>query len=91
MWLMRLIIRLDAPLRSYLLGGVMSRIREPDPQRENPEQVQLDGVLDGIEALPKRIDRYGKAKKALSMWPIIWLPFPSIKPWRPRFKGAGTT
>ena len=34
-----------------------------DPERENPEQVELDGVSDGIEALPKRIDRYGKAKK----------------------------
>lgn len=34
-----------------------------DPERENPAQVQLDGVSEGIEALPKRIDRYGKAKK----------------------------
>ena len=34
-----------------------------DPKRENPEKLALDGVSDGIEALPKRIDRYGKAKK----------------------------
>lgn len=34
-----------------------------DPQRENPAELALDGVSDGIEALPKRIDRYGKAKK----------------------------
>lgn len=44
-------------------GAVMSRKRQPDPERENPAQVELDGVSDGIEALPKRIDRYGKAKK----------------------------
>lgn len=35
----------------------------PDPEIENPAQVELDGVLEGIEALPKRIERYGKAKK----------------------------
>jgi hypothetical protein len=34
-----------------------------DPQRENPALLEQDGVSDGIEALPKRIDRYGKAKK----------------------------
>lgn len=33
------------------------------PQRENPAQVELDGVSEGIEALPKRVDRYSKAKK----------------------------
>ena len=32
-------------------------------QKENPDQVELDGVQDGIEALPKRVERYGKAKK----------------------------
>ena len=31
-------------------------------QRENPELLEQNGVSDGIEALPKRIDRYGKAK-----------------------------
>ena len=34
-----------------------------DPEVENPAQVELDGVSEGIEALPKRIDKYGKAKK----------------------------
>jgi hypothetical protein len=34
-----------------------------EPERENPEELAFDGVSDGIEALPKRIDRYGKAKK----------------------------
>jgi hypothetical protein len=35
----------------------------PDsPKRENPEQVELDGVSEGIEALPRRVERYGKAK-----------------------------
>jgi hypothetical protein len=32
------------------------------PEKENPEQVELVGVQDGIEALPKRVERYGKAK-----------------------------
>ena len=34
-----------------------------DPKRENPELHEQTGVSDGIEALPKRIDRYGKAKR----------------------------
>lgn len=33
-----------------------------DPKRENPAELSLDGVSEGIGALPKRIDRYGKAK-----------------------------
>ena len=35
--------------------------RIPDPEKENPDQVELDGV-QGIEALPRRVQRYGKAK-----------------------------
>jgi len=34
-----------------------------DPKRENPSELALEGVSDGIEALPQRVDRYGKAKK----------------------------
>jgi hypothetical protein len=34
-----------------------------DPKRENPAQLELDGVLEDIEELPKRLGRYGKAKK----------------------------
>jgi len=33
-----------------------------DPKRENPEERSLDGVSEGIEALPGRLNRYGKAK-----------------------------
>ena len=33
-----------------------------EPKRENPAELSLDGVSEGIGALPKRIDRYGKAK-----------------------------
>lgn len=33
------------------------------PERENPEELSLDGVSEGIEALPGRLNRYGKAKK----------------------------
>ena len=39
-------------------------MREPTDQKKNPEQVELDGVSEGIEALPKRVDRYGKARKS---------------------------
>jgi hypothetical protein len=34
-----------------------------DPKRENPESVAAEIGVQGIEALPKRIERYGKAKK----------------------------
>jgi hypothetical protein len=37
--------------------------RLPDPKRENPAELTLDGVSEGIEALPGRLSRYGKAKK----------------------------
>lgn len=33
------------------------------PKSENPEQVELDGVSEGIDALPARLLRYGKGKK----------------------------
>ena len=36
---------------------------EVDPKRENPDQLELDGVSEGIDALPGRLSRYGKAKK----------------------------
>jgi hypothetical protein len=38
-------------------------MREPNDQKKNPEQVELDGVSEGIEALPQRVDRYSKARK----------------------------
>ena len=41
----------------------MSRRPSPDPERENPEELALDGVSGGIEELPGRVNRYGKAKK----------------------------
>jgi plasmid rolling circle replication initiator protein Rep len=38
--------------------------RKPDPQKENPDTVAAEiGVQGGIETLPKRVDRYSKAKK----------------------------
>jgi len=36
---------------------------QPDPQKENPESWSDDIGVEGIEALPKKIDRYSKAKK----------------------------
>jgi len=41
----------------------MLKNSQDDPERENPSELPLEGVSDGVEALPKRIDRYGKAKK----------------------------
>lgn len=35
----------------------------PDPERENPDSVDAEIGVQGIEALPKRIERYGNAKK----------------------------
>ncbi len=34
-----------------------------EPQKENPDSVAAEIGVQGIEALPKRVDRYGKAKK----------------------------
>ena len=33
------------------------------PKRENPDLLEQNGVSEGIEALPGRLNRYGKAKK----------------------------
>jgi hypothetical protein len=40
----------------------MAKNRHDDPERENPAELALDGVSEGIEALPGRLNRYGKAK-----------------------------
>lgn len=37
--------------------------RPPDDQRESPDSVAAEVRAQGIEALPQRVDRYGKAKK----------------------------
>jgi hypothetical protein len=37
--------------------------RPPDPKRENPDSLAGETGVQGIEALPKKIDRYSKAKK----------------------------
>jgi hypothetical protein len=34
----------------------------PNHQRESPDQRELDGASEGIETLPRRVSRYGKAK-----------------------------
>ena len=36
----------------------------PEHQKENPDSVGAEIGVDGIEALPKRVERYGKAKKS---------------------------
>ena len=35
----------------------------PDPQKENPDSLAGETGVQGIEALPKKIDRYSKAKR----------------------------
>lgn len=40
----------------------MLQRRRPDPESENPDLVEQDGVSDGIEAHPRRVSRYGKAR-----------------------------
>lgn len=37
-------------------------MRRDRPESENPDLLQQDGVSGGIEELPGRVDRYGKAK-----------------------------
>ncbi len=39
------------------------RRRPPDPEKENPDAVAADIGVQGIETLPRRVDRYSKAKK----------------------------
>lgn len=41
----------------------MAKNHPPDTPKENPKELELDGVSDGIEALPRRLERYGKAKQ----------------------------
>ena len=42
----------------------MARSPRPEPQKENPDSVAAEIGVQGIEALPKRVDRYGKAKRS---------------------------
>lgn len=41
----------------------MARSPKPDAQKENPDSVGAEIGVEGIEALPKRVDRYSTAKK----------------------------
>ena len=36
----------------------------PGPESENPDELALGGVSEGIEALPSRVNRYGKARSS---------------------------
>lgn len=38
-------------------------MRRRSPESENPDLLAQDGVSGGIEELPRRVDRYGKAKR----------------------------
>ena len=37
--------------------------KPPDPKKENPDTLAGEIGVQGIEALPKKIDRYSKAKR----------------------------
>ncbi|MBM0157338.1 protein rep [Segatella copri] len=41
----------------------MARSPKPETQKANPDSVAAEIGVQGIEALPKRVDRYGKARK----------------------------
>ena len=41
----------------------MARSPKAEAQKENPDSVAAEIGVEGIEALPKRVERYGKAKK----------------------------
>ena len=41
----------------------MAQCPNPDHQKENPDSLAGEIRVEGIEALPKRVERYGKAKK----------------------------
>ena len=41
----------------------MARSPKAEAQKENPDSVGAEIGVEGIEALPKRVERYGKAKK----------------------------
>lgn len=38
-------------------------MREPEPQKESPDSIAVETGAEGIEALPRRVERYGIAKK----------------------------
>lgn len=61
----------------------------PDPERENPAQVELDGVSGGIEALPKRVDRYGEAKRGALDIAEYMATLPKHQAVAARVKGCG--
>ena len=42
----------------------MARSPTAEAQKENPDSVAAEIGVQGIEALPKRVDRYGKAKRS---------------------------
>ena len=64
-------------------------MRPDDPERENPAELSLDGVSDGIEALPKRIDRYGKAKKGALDVADYMATIPNHQAMGAKVKGCG--
>ena len=51
-----------------------------EPKRENPSELQLEGVSEGIGALPKESIGMERQKTGLSMSSIIWKRCQSIKP-----------
>ena len=42
----------------------MARSPTAEAQKENPDSVAAEIGVEGIEALPKRVERYGKARKS---------------------------
>jgi hypothetical protein len=63
--------------------------RQSSPKRENPSELQLEGVSEGIEALPKRIERYGKAKKGALDVADYMVGIPAHQAMGEKVKGCG--
>lgn len=63
---------------------------DPDHQREGPDSVAAEIRAGGIEALPARVDRYGKAKtKALDVAEHISRQHPELEAVGLRVSGCG--
>lgn len=67
-------------------------MRSPSPERENPDLLAQDGVSGGIEELPRRVNRYSKAKRSALDVAEYMAHLPKsqgMEPYAHRVKGCG--
>lgn len=60
-----------------------------DPEKENPDSVAAEIGVQGIEALPRRVDRYGKAKIGALEVAQYMAARPGLQRTAERVKGCG--